>query len=137
METIHNSETFSLNPSRFAEPESKLYEYTVYNTFKEIWYPSVIVDHNSTKGQQFLRQSVQCGFSRWKQIEPFFEKQQNGAFCGIASSVIVCNTLYDATIWDQKEVYMQYVVGSLVKDDEEMRGGLNCVFCGNLLACKV
>lgn len=74
-------------------PPINCVEHYRWKDSKDVDYSSSIVKLRTAVGQQLLIESAQSQTSQYAVMMKYYEEQEEGSFCGIASSVIVLNTM--------------------------------------------
>jgi hypothetical protein len=74
-------------------PPVNCVEHYGWKDTKDVDYSSSIVKLRTSVGQQLLTESAKSSASQYDVMMRHYEEQEEGSFCGIASSVIVLNTM--------------------------------------------
>jgi len=91
----------------------------------EVIYAQHIVDLEHTDGQWLLELSEEAGSSQYAHVVPYFELQETGAFCGLASITIVVNTILNEKRITQSFLWNLVLERILNGNKAEMRYGLS------------
>lgn len=95
---------------------------------KDVDYSSSIVKLRTDVGQQLLIESDQSRTSQYDVLMNHYEKQDEGSFCGIASAVIVLNTMragLDPKKLTQTDVYKLVRQKYWTSDDSHRYGNFS------------
>jgi len=90
---------------------------------KSVRYGESIVYLEQDRGQEVLQLSSASGYSCYEEMAPFYEIQETGAFCGLASITIVVNTIFGQRSLSQQFLW-KLVLERILENPHDIRYGL-------------